>query len=174
MPQVLTLFRGLRVLAGTAGTVSTTALTDSANSFTAADVGRTVSGPNISPGTTIASFQSAGSVTMSATSTGTASNQTVIVGTGGVSIDTGAGTANDEMNYQLTMPKTVTAALLTLQSSPDNTTFTTVATFNNVLQSAGFLRLFAAHRFYRLLVTGFTGTGNIVMTAEMKRAVPNV
>lgn len=85
----------------------------------------------------------------------------------GTVLDTGAAGASDKMNYQLSMPKTVTAYVLVLASSPDNTTYTNVVQFTNAIQASGELHLPAGHRFYRATLSGYTGAGTIVLTAEL-------
>jgi hypothetical protein len=58
---------------------NSTSITCAANSFTAADVGRPISGLNIPAGATIAAVNSATNVTISASTSGSGSNQTLLV-----------------------------------------------------------------------------------------------
>jgi hypothetical protein len=85
----------------------------------------------------------------------------------GTVLDTGAAGASDKINYQLIMPKTVTAYVIVLATSPDNTTYTNALQYTNVIQASGEFHMPAGHRFYKATVSGYTGSGTIVMTAEL-------
>jgi hypothetical protein len=79
-----------RNITGTMTFATTTTVLDSGNSFTQADVGKTItSAGNVTPGTTIASVQSAGSATMSAAGLAAASAQSCVIGAdyGAVTLD---------------------------------------------------------------------------------------
>jgi len=71
---------GGRTITGTTGvTISTANLTDSGNSFTAADVGLAVTGTNIPAATTILSITSPGVAVMSQNATATSSAQNAVL-----------------------------------------------------------------------------------------------
>ena len=85
----------------------------------------------------------------------------------GTVLDTGAAGASDKMNVQLVMPKTVTAHVLVLASSPDNVTYTNVLQFTNVIQATAEFHMPAGHRYYKATLSGYAGAGTILLTAEL-------
>jgi hypothetical protein len=85
----------------------------------------------------------------------------------GTVLDTGAAGASDKLNFELSMPKTVTAYSMIIASSPDNTTYTNVVTLANVIQATGEVHMPAGHRYYRATLSGYTGSGTITVFAEL-------
>lgn len=84
----------------------------------------------------------------------------------GATLDVGAGSHANKLNLDFKIPSTVTAVTIAVNSSPDNSSWTAVATFNNVLEHAGFVRLVALHRYYQAVVTNYAGSGTVLVTCE--------
>jgi predicted phage gp36 major capsid-like protein len=78
IPQAGTVIKHSRSVAD-AATATSTGLTSATAAFTSADVGATVSGAGITPGTTIASITNATTVVLSAATTATAAGVTVTI-----------------------------------------------------------------------------------------------
>lgn len=108
-----------RVDAGSGTTNLSPVVTDT--SAVASDVGKPVTGAGIPAGTTIISVVPGVSFTMSANATATASVPVTVV----AAIDAGAG--HNWRNIYLKVATPARDAVVALETSPDNTTFTEVA-----------------------------------------------
>jgi hypothetical protein len=84
----------------------------------------------------------------------------------GTTLDNGAGSQVNKLNWNFKIPSTVTACTITINSSPDNSSFTPVITFNNVLEAVGTLSMVAVHRYYNAVITNYAGSGIILVLAE--------
>lgn len=84
----------------------------------------------------------------------------------GATVDTGANSLANKLNIDFKIPSTVTACTITVNSSPDNSSFTAVATFNNVLEAMVTIRMVAPHRYYNAVITNYAGAGTILVTCE--------
>lgn len=84
----------------------------------------------------------------------------------GATVDTGANSLVNKLNLDFKIPSTVTACTITINSSPDNSSFTAVAVLTNVLELMATLRLVATHRYYNAVITNYAGSGTILITGE--------
>lgn len=84
----------------------------------------------------------------------------------GTTVDTGANSLVNKLNLDFKIPSTVTAATIAINSSPDNSAWTAVAVFTNVLELMATLRLVATHRYYQAVITNYAGAGTILITGE--------
>jgi hypothetical protein len=84
----------------------------------------------------------------------------------GTTVDTGANSLVNKLNLDFKIPSTVTAATITINSSPDNSTWSPVVAFSNVLEMTSYVRMVATHRYYQAVVTNYAGAGTILITGE--------
>jgi hypothetical protein len=84
----------------------------------------------------------------------------------GTTLDTGANSLVNKLNLDWKFPRSITAITVTVNSSPDGSSFTPVGVFTNVMELAATLELAATHRFYNCVVTNYAGSGTAVVLAE--------
>lgn len=90
--------------------------------------------------------------------------------TTGATLDLGAASAADQVNFQVSAPATVTASQVTIQASADNfTTPVQVAVVNNALHASGTVRLPDGYRYWRAVLASYAGTGTVTCTAELSK-----
>jgi hypothetical protein len=84
----------------------------------------------------------------------------------GATVDTGLNSLANKLNLDFKLPRTITAITITINSSPDNSVFTLMSSYSNVFELTGTLQMMAPHRYYNAVVTGYTGSGLVLITCE--------
>jgi len=87
----------------------------------------------------------------------------------GTTQDFGAGATKTRVDAMMTCDPTVTAATITVNGSPDASTFTPILTFTGGLRcSAVWFNPGSTYRAFNAVLTGYTGTGAVYLRAGFR------